>query len=71
MKLRSNNINMRKPIKPISMMNHHMLKSLHKKRMLGQAGFPRGNKLKPTGGLALHLADNANKYSKMQMQIEA
>ena len=71
MKIRSNNINRGKFLKPIPAMNNHFLKRWDMKRRMGAHGMESlVQKLTPTGHLPLHLANNANKYSKMKLQGE-
>ena len=72
MRISQNNINRGKFIKPISALNNNFLKAWDMKRRMGMYGMAAVTpKFVPTGNLPLHLADNANKYSKMKLQGEA
>ena len=72
MKINRNNVNRGKFIKPISAMNNHFLARWDMKRRMGMFGMESlVQKLTPTGHLPLHLANNANKYSKMKLQGDA
>ena len=57
-----------KHVKPISKMNKRMLMHLQMKRKMNSQWGLRSSRFRPTGGLALELAKNANKYSKMFVQ---
>ena len=69
MRISQNNINRGKFIKPIAALNNHFLARWDMKRRMGAHGMESlVQKLTPTGNLSIHLADNANKYSKMKLQ---
>jgi hypothetical protein len=70
MRISNDNPNRRQPAKPIGRMNDNMLKDIDMRMKLNNALKGNTLRLRPTGGLALHLADNANKYSKMKVQGE-
>lgn len=56
-------------LKPIVRMNNISMYMSDLKRHMGNNGLSMARKLRPTGGLGLYLADNANKYSKMKTQL--
>lgn len=70
MRISNTNPNRWQPAKPIGRMNQEMLKDLDMRTRLNGSLKNNTLRLRPTGGLALHLADNANKYSKMKVQGE-
>lgn len=69
MKTNNRNANNWRYVKPISRMNDSMMRRLDTMRLYHKGGgIQKSHRLQPTGGLALHLADNANKYSKTFIQ---
>lgn len=68
---RINDIKKQKSVKPITRINREVVKQWDTRNRLARNGFGRKKALPATGGLALQLADDANKYSKMKVQLEA
>lgn len=68
MRIRNSNSNAWKSVKPISRINQNTLQQIDMMRIYNSSTLQRRMPLKITGGLALNLADNANKYSKMFTQ---
>lgn len=68
MRTRSSNSNTWKSVKPITRMNQTMEQNLKLRTNMNNFATNRIMPFKPTAGLSLNLADNANKYSKMFIQ---
>ena len=71
MQTNNRNANRLRPRKPIGRMNMNSIKQYDMVRRYNKNNSMEARlSMRPTAGLGLQLADNANKYSKMKMQGE-